>query len=68
MFIVIFMHCRGLFLAMVFALVWIIIMRWIAGFMVWFTIFAFLGLFGFCKTFSIGHLLYELSLFNTDLD
>ena len=55
MFIVIFMHCRGLFLAMVFALVWIIIMRWIAGFMVWFTIFAFLGLFGFCKTFSIRH-------------
>lgn len=37
----------GIFIAMIISLIWIIIMRWIAGFMVWFTIFAFIGLFGF---------------------
>ncbi|XP_022324457.1 choline transporter-like protein 2 isoform X2 [Crassostrea virginica] len=49
----------GLFLAMVFALIWIIIMRWIAGFMVWFTIFAFLGLFGFSTAWTL-YQYYEL--------
>nr|XP_034302598.1 choline transporter-like protein 2 isoform X2 [Crassostrea gigas] len=45
----------GLILAMIFALIWIIIMRWIAGFMVWFTILAFISLFGF----STGWTLYQ---------
>ncbi|XP_048772751.2 choline transporter-like protein 2 isoform X2 [Ostrea edulis] len=43
----------GLLLAMIFALIWIIIMRWIAGFMVWSTIFVFIGLFGFSTTWTL---------------
>ncbi|XP_061169653.1 choline transporter-like protein 2 isoform X2 [Saccostrea echinata] len=49
----------GLLLAMVFAFLWIIIMRWIAGFMVWFTIFAFIGLFGFSAAYTL-YQYYEL--------
>ncbi|XP_069120221.1 choline transporter-like protein 2 isoform X5 [Argopecten irradians] len=36
-----------LILSMIVSLIWITIMRFIAGIMVWITIFAFLGLFGF---------------------
>ncbi|KAK3087196.1 hypothetical protein FSP39_002993 [Pinctada imbricata] len=42
----------GLVLSMIFAFIWIVIMRWIAGIMVWFTIFAFIGLFGFAAAWS----------------
>jgi hypothetical protein len=38
---------RALIIAMVVALLWILLMRWIAGPMVWLTIICFLGLFGF---------------------
>ena len=36
-------------MSMIMSLIWIIIMRWIAGIMVWFTIFAFIGSIGFGK-------------------
>lgn len=38
---------RGLVIAMVVSFLYIVIMRWVAGPMVWITIFLFVGLFGF---------------------
>jgi len=35
--------------AMFISLLWIILMRWLAGVMVWLTIVLFVGVFGFCK-------------------
>ena len=35
--------------AMFMSLLWIILMRWLAGVMVWLTIVLFVGVFGFCK-------------------
>ncbi|ESP04362.1 hypothetical protein LOTGIDRAFT_136300, partial [Lottia gigantea] len=35
----------GLFLGMIICFIWIVVMRWIAGIMVWFTILAFVALF-----------------------
>ncbi|KAK3576036.1 hypothetical protein CHS0354_005192 [Potamilus streckersoni] len=43
----------GLLLACFVCLIWIILMRWIAGIMVWFAIFAFIGIFAFCSYHSI---------------
>ncbi|XP_067951394.1 choline transporter-like protein 2 isoform X2 [Watersipora subatra] len=42
----------GMILAMIVAFIWIVLMRWIAGIIVWFTIAAFFGLFGFCCYYS----------------
>ena len=39
-------------IAMVSCFIWIVIMRWITGFMVWFSIFAVLGIMGFGSYFS----------------
>ncbi|XP_041368219.1 choline transporter-like protein 2 isoform X3 [Gigantopelta aegis] len=44
-----------LILTMFVSLIWISVMRWIAGIMVWFTIIAFVGLFGF----GTGYCFYE---------
>ncbi|KAL3871869.1 hypothetical protein ACJMK2_039841 [Sinanodonta woodiana] len=43
----------GLLLACFVCLIWIILMRWIAGIMVWFAIFAFIGIFGYCSYHGI---------------
>ena len=41
-------------------------MRWLAGVMVWFTIIAFIGLFGFGKK-SVFFLLPSLIVYNTHI-
>lgn len=43
----------GLFIAMSLSLIWIVVMRWLAGVMVWFTIIAFIGLFGFATYYCL---------------
>ncbi|XP_076091061.1 choline transporter-like protein 2 [Mytilus galloprovincialis] len=43
----------GILIAMILSLTWIIIMRWIAGIMVWFTIFAFVGAFGYATYYCL---------------
>ncbi|XP_041370841.1 choline transporter-like protein 4 [Gigantopelta aegis] len=43
----------GLGLTMLLAMIWIVLMRWIAGIMVWLTIFAVLGCLGFSTYFSL---------------
>ncbi|XP_041370710.1 choline transporter-like protein 2 [Gigantopelta aegis] len=42
----------GLGLTMLLAMIWIVLMRWIAGIMIWFTIFAVLGFLGYSTYFS----------------
>ncbi|XP_050389087.1 choline transporter-like protein 2 [Patella vulgata] len=54
----------GLGGAVVLCLLWIVIMRWIAGIMVWFSIFAIFGLFGFSTYYSYSKY-YELKTQNT---
>lgn len=40
---------RSLVIAMILSLIWIAVMRWIAGFMVWLTILLFVAVFGACE-------------------
>ncbi|ESO92820.1 hypothetical protein LOTGIDRAFT_120296 [Lottia gigantea] len=54
----------GLGGAVLLCLIWIVIMRWIAGIMVWFSIVAFLGLFGFSTYYSYSKY-YELKTQNS---
>ncbi|XP_013392467.1 choline transporter-like protein 2 isoform X2 [Lingula anatina] len=44
----------GLGISCVIAFIWIIIMRWIAGVIVWFTIFAFIALFSFSTYYTLS--------------
>ena len=39
----------GLALAMVLCLIYIVLMRWFAGIMVWFSLFGTIGLLAYCK-------------------
>lgn len=47
----------GYLLAMFVSLIWIVLMRWIAGVMVWITIILFVGVFGFSSYWCISHYL-----------
>jgi choline transporter-like protein 2/4/5 len=49
-------------LGMVVCFIWIILMRWIAGIIVWLTLFAFVGVFAFSKSYKLpSHMGTELT-------
>ncbi|XP_067661086.1 choline transporter-like protein 2 [Haliotis asinina] len=54
----------GLGMAMLVAMIWIVLLRWLAGIMVWITIFALLGLLGFSTYYSYSKY-YEMKTSNT---
>ncbi|KAK2191800.1 hypothetical protein NP493_45g04048 [Ridgeia piscesae] len=59
----------GLAMAMVLSFIWIVLMRWIAGVMVWVTLVLFVGIFGFATYYTIDKYLTlkDDSSSNTDV-
>lgn len=48
----------GLGVAVIFCFIWIILLRWIAGIMVWLTLVAFLGVWGYATYYSYSRYYY----------